>query len=105
MRAQLIETRERQIHLPFDARCPLNAKVVCFLRGVLEQGRLSDSRLAVDHKRSALAPADGIDQLVEHIALGGAPEQHLVTESTPLSGVRQGDRLPPNLRRADKGTD
>src|SRR4030095_8719071 len=48
----------------------------------------------MDHERAPLARVDGTDQLIEHVALAAAPKQHLVTESTPLSTVRQ-VQLPP----------
>jgi hypothetical protein len=71
-RAELVQSSERQIHLPFNARRPLDATFFCLFGGILEQRGLPDSCLAVDNERAALTRANGIDQLIEHVALASA---------------------------------
>ena len=88
-RAQLLQRGERELHLPLHPDGAGNAEVRACLRGVLEQGRLADARLAIHRQDAAMAVPCALEDPVEHVALPLTAEQLLPagpryhTESMP----------------------
>ena len=74
-RAELLQRRVGELHLPLDARGPDDPKVLARLDRVLEQRGLADARLAVHHQHAAVAVARGVQQPLEHRALALPAEQ------------------------------
>ena len=72
--AQLVQAGERQLHLGLDAGRPHDAAVRRTRHQVLEQRRLADARLAAEHEHLAPAPADGLEQPFECLALAAPAE-------------------------------
>jgi hypothetical protein len=75
-RAQLVQPRERELHLGLDSRDARDPEAGGLLGAVLQQGGLADARLAVQHEHAAVAAADALQQLVEEPPLGGSAQQH-----------------------------
>ena len=89
-RAQLLQRRERQLHLRLDAGGPHDAELRRRLDRPLEQGGLADARLSVHDRDAGLPPlARGGQQLVEHLRSRcrptSCPPGSLVT--TPTCGA------------------
>ncbi|HMJ37474.1 MAG TPA: hypothetical protein VK501_26450 [Baekduia sp.] len=76
-RAQVLKRRERQLHLALDADGAGDAERRARLDRVLQQGRLADARLSVQHEDAAAAVARGPQKPVEHFALAVASHQVL----------------------------
>ena len=74
-RAELMQPRERQLHLGLDAGDPRDAKAGRLPGAVVQERRLADARLAADDQHRALAAADVLQQPVERLTLAGAPQQ------------------------------
>ena len=75
-RAELMQPRERQLHLGLDAGDPRDAEARRLPGAVLQQGGLADARLAADDQDGALAAAHVLQQPVERLALAGSAQQH-----------------------------
>ena len=90
-RTQLVQPRERELHLGLDADRVEHPAARRPLGHVLQQRRLADARLAAQHERLALARADGAHQQIERRALALPAE-----EPEPGIGSRHG-RFPPYL--------
>ena len=73
--AQLVQARERQLHLGLDPDGPLDGQVRRRCDQVLQQRRLPDPRLAANHQRPTRAPADVLDQAVQQSALVSPTEK------------------------------
>ena len=74
-RAELMDPGERQLHLRLHARDLRHTESRGMTRGVPEQRRLSDARLASDDQNGALTLARLREEPVEHFALAGPVEQ------------------------------
>jgi len=74
--AELVEGRERKLPLGLVAHRPQHLEPLGRADGVLQQRRLANARLTVDHECSAVAAARPDQQSVEHLALACPPEQH-----------------------------
>ena len=66
---QLLNRRERELHLRLDPRGPGDPKLGCSLDRVLEQRGLADARLSVHHQHAATPAAYAGQQPVEYLAL------------------------------------
>ena len=77
-RAQLMQPRERQLHLSLHA-CQLDdSKPRSLPCGVAQKGRLSDTGLTTNDQDRALPPSHILQQPIQHLALAGpAPEPRL----------------------------
>ena len=73
-RAQLLNRRERELHLGFDPSSPADPKLAPGPGGVFQQGGLADARFAIYHQYIALPAARAFQQPVEHLALALASE-------------------------------
>ena len=76
-RAQLLQGRERELHLPLDTGGPRDPETRRRLDRVFQQRRLTDPRLASHNQRTALPTARRLEQPVEHLALAAPAEQLL----------------------------
>ena len=76
-RAQVLKRCERQLHLALDANGAGDAERRARLDRVLQQGRLADTRLSVQHEDAAAAVARGVQKSVEHLALATASHEVL----------------------------
>jgi hypothetical protein len=66
--AQLLNRRERELHLRLDAgRCG-DPEFAPGLGGVLEEGGLADARFAMHHQHAAMPAAHAVQQPVERLA-------------------------------------
>ena len=74
-RTQLLNRRERELHLRLHPGRPGNPKLAPSRGRVLEQGGLADARFAVHHHHPATPAAHAIQQSVEHLALAFPAEQ------------------------------
>ena len=74
-RAQLLQRRERQLHLRLDPRGPHDAELRRRLDRPLEQGGLADAWLPVHDGDAGLPAARGSQQLVEQPALALPADQ------------------------------
>ena len=72
---QLLNRRERELHLRFDPGRPGDPKLAPSLDRVLEQRGLADARFAVHHQHAAAPAAHAVQQPVEHLALAFPAEQ------------------------------
>jgi hypothetical protein len=73
--AQLLERRERKLHLSFDPTGPHDLEVRPRLDRVLQQGGLADARVAVDHQDPTASTARDLQQPLERLALALPAEQ------------------------------
>jgi hypothetical protein len=73
--AELVELRERKLHLRLDADRSVDAEAVAVARDVVEQGGLATPGLAVDDQCGALTASQSGQQLVESGALNCAPPE------------------------------
>ena len=74
-RAELMQPRERQLHLGLDPGDPRDAEARRLPRAVVQERRLADARLAAEDQHRALAAAHVLQQPVERLALAGSPQQ------------------------------
>ena len=74
-RAQLMQSRERDLHLGLDAAGAHDAASRRTLDDVLQKGRLPDAGLPVQHEGAALAAPRRVQQPVERVAFASAAEQ------------------------------
>jgi hypothetical protein len=72
---QLLNRCERELHLRFDPGCPGDPKLARSTDRVLEQRRLADARLAMDHQHAATPAAAAVQEPVEHLPLAFPAEQ------------------------------
>ena len=72
-RAELMQPRERQLHLGLDARDLRDAEARRLLSAVLQQRRLADTRLAPDDQDRALAATHVLQQPAQPLALADRP--------------------------------
>jgi hypothetical protein len=75
-RAQLVQPRERQLHLGLDPGDAREAEPRRLLSAMLQQRRLADSRLAADDEDGALTASDVLQQPVEKLTFAGSAQQH-----------------------------
>jgi hypothetical protein len=66
---------EGELHLGLDSGCPSHSVTIGVTGDVVEERRLADPRLAVEHKSPALPRSHGRGQLVENFALAVAAFQ------------------------------
>jgi hypothetical protein len=82
-RAQLVQRRERELHLRLDSR-DADDPGICSLPGqILQQRCLTHSRLAADHQATALTPAQSLQERIQLAALRGAANQPRGSSSRP----------------------
>ena len=74
-RTQLLQPRERELHLRLHARGQHDAAPGGVLRQIPQQRALTDARLPAQHQRPARPRADARHQLIQRRALGAPPEQ------------------------------
>jgi hypothetical protein len=67
-RAELLQRRAVELHLPLDARSPNDAKVLTQLDRVLEQCGLADAGVSVHHEDGAVTVPRGTQQPLGHCA-------------------------------------
>ena len=72
---QLLNRRERELHLRLDPGRPGDPKLARSLDRVLEQRRLADARFAMHHQHAAAPAAHAVQQSIEHLPLAFAAEQ------------------------------
>jgi hypothetical protein len=80
-RTQLMQPRERELHLGLDARRSCDAAAGRALRYVLQQRRLPDAGFTAQNHRAALARPNARDQSVQRLTLAAptAKPDHRVT--------------------------
>jgi hypothetical protein len=74
-RAQLLEGRERELHLPLDSDRASDVKIGRCLERVLEQSRLADARLAVDGQDTSVASPCSLEHAVKNLELALPADQ------------------------------
>ena len=74
-RAQLVQRRERELHLRLDSRDADDPGICSLPCQVLQQRRLTHPRLAADHQATALTPAESLEEGIQFAALRGAANQ------------------------------
>jgi hypothetical protein len=72
---QLLNRRERELHLRLHPEGSRDAKLAPMLDGVLEQRGLADARFAMHHQHAAAPGARAVKQSVERLALAFPAEQ------------------------------
>ena len=87
-RAELVQRRERQLHLGLDTLGAQDTRGVGACRDVVDQRGLADARLAAQHKGAAAPVASSGQQLVELRTLGSSTAQH-------RSSIRPAGTRPP----------
>jgi hypothetical protein len=75
--AQLLNRRERELHLRLDPGRRGDPKSARSLCRVLEEGGLADARFAMHHQHAAAHAAHAVQQPVEHLAFAFPAEQLL----------------------------
>ncbi len=76
-RAQLVKGRVGELHLLLDTERSDGPEPPSRLDRVVEQRRLADARLSIDHQHAAVPAARRFEEPVEHLALAAPPEQML----------------------------
>jgi hypothetical protein len=74
-RAELVQCRERQLHLGLDSGDAGDPEPRRLPSAVLQDGRLADAGLAANDEDRALASPDILQQPIEHLTLVGSAEQ------------------------------
>jgi hypothetical protein len=74
-RAQLMQTRVRELHLGLHPHRPHHRQIRRRLKQVFQQRGLPDPGLPPQHQRPTLTPADVLEQSVQQRALAIPPEQ------------------------------
>ena len=74
-RAQLVQRRERELHLRLDSRDADDPGICSLPCQVLQQRRLTHPRLAADHQATALTSAQSLEEGIQFAALRGAANQ------------------------------
>ena len=82
-RTQLVQGRERELHLRLDTRGLKDPHVCCRFNGIVQERCLPDPGLAVNQQRATLAGAERGDDVIEQGAL----------RTTPLQASRPADRI------------
>jgi hypothetical protein len=72
-RTQLVQGRERQLHLRLDTRGVQDPQVWCRGNGIVQERCLSDPGLTMQQQRATLAAADRGDDVIEQGALRTTP--------------------------------
>src|SRR3954451_13577606 len=80
-RAQLVKTRKGKLHLGLHPNRLKNSADFCALRGVSQERRLPDSRLAAQHQHRALARLQGLQEPIKLQESGAPAAQHGSTRS------------------------
>jgi hypothetical protein len=88
-RTELMQTSKRELHLGFHAHRAQDSTTRRLIERVVQQRRLAHTRLPAQHQRLALAPANGLDQGVEGLALATPPDQLRTPSSRPRNGGHQ----------------
>jgi hypothetical protein len=86
-RAQVMQPRERQLHLGLHAGGARHAALGRLLGEILEQDGLADPGLAPQHQHRALAHAHALQQAVQRGALGAAVVHHRGLDTTVRSSL------------------
>ena len=73
--AELVQARERQLHLGLDALDLRDAEPGRLPRRIPQQCGLADARLTADHERSAATAARAVEQPVQRVALVDSPAE------------------------------
>ncbi len=79
--AQLLQARERQLHLRLDAGRTYHSHTGHRTERIVQQGRLPDAGLAVHDDRGAVSLAHLVQQLVQERTLAFAPKQQITLRS------------------------
>ena len=74
-RTELLNRRERELHLRLDSRRLHDPEFASSRGRIMEKGRLADSGFPIHHQHPATAAAHAVQQPVEHLALPFAPEK------------------------------
>jgi RNA polymerase primary sigma factor len=74
--AQLMECRERKLHLRLDASGTDDPAPLARARGVIQKGRLSHAGLRTHNERAALSTTHRAQHLIERCTLTGAAPEH-----------------------------
>ncbi len=77
-RAQLVQPRERELHLGVDPGRPRDPERVRALDGVVEQRRLPDARVAAHHENAAAPVTKAGEEAIDRLTLVPASAQHVV---------------------------
>ena len=72
---QLVQAREGQFHLRFDAGAPDHPESRCLANQVPQQSRFAYPRRAAQHQHRALATVHAGDQLIQDFQLAGPADQ------------------------------
>ena len=101
-RTQVLQRRKRQLHLALDAARAGDAELSLRLDRVIQQRRLADARLAVQHQDAAAAVARRPQQPVDRLALALASDQVLSRHPKRRRGWGHEHSMPePRTRVAD----
>ena len=83
-----------ELHLPFDARGPNDAKILARLDRVLEQRSLADAGVPMHDEHGAMTIPRGTQEPLEHRALALPAEQSPACAVTTIpAGCHQGQAL------------
>ena len=69
-RAELMQAREGELHLPLHPGCAKDPTAIGALRRVLQEGRFADAGLAPQDQHRAASPLSFSEQLIEPRTLG-----------------------------------
>ena len=84
---QLVERRERELHLGLDARGAEHVEARRRALEVAEQRALADPRITADHEHPTLPVADSVEQVLELVALLRPPDQVRGRRGRPVMGA------------------
>ena len=89
--AELVERRERNLYLGFDAVCACDGEVGCRGRRVLEQRGLADPRLADEDEGLTRSGPGTFQQILDAVLLRSSSKQHRAIVSDCASGHKTRD--------------
>jgi hypothetical protein len=72
---ELLNRRERELHLRLDPERPGDPELGPSLGCVLEQGGLADARVAVHHQHAPVPAVHAVKQPIEHLTFAFPAEQ------------------------------
>ena len=101
--AQLMQSRERQLHLRLDGHAPGNAKTRRLADAVAQKRGLAHTRLATNDEHCALALADVLEQPVQRSPLAGPTPELRRTVRGHSRDQATSRRCVPQTSSADQG--
>ena len=101
--AQLMQSRERQLHLRLDGHAPGNAKTRRLADAVAQKRGLAHTRLATNDEHCALALADVLEQPVQRSPLAGPTPELRRTVRGHSRDQATSRRCVPQTGSADQG--